>query len=447
MKKIFVSLLILLMAFPFLAQAITFNPNWIISDSDLTDSHAMSFDRIQEFLSQKGGTLGNYSTLVSGTLKKASEIIYDAAQYYEISPKFLIVLLQKEQSLITDPDPTASQYDWAAGYGVCDSCSKDDPAIQKYKGFYNQVNWGAKRNRQYIEEAGRWHYRVGGTYIIDGQTVTMGNQATVNLYTYTPHIHGNELFFDIWNRWFLRHYPDGSLLQDVETGGVYLIQNGKKRPFWSRAAFLANYNSSQIIQVTRNELDAYETYMPIKYAENSLLQTPQGGVYLLAKGVKRAITSRDIFREIGFNPEEIIPTTWAEINTIPEGAEITRADNYPAGALLQLKSTGGIFYVENGVRQPIWSREILNSRFFGRSIISQDDAEINKFVLGTPIKFKDGELVTSPGTSAVWVISNGQKRRVTSADVFNSLGYNWDNIINTTDAALAIHPEGEPITN
>lgn len=446
MKKIIIIFIILTFLIPLGVQGATFSPNYIISDQDLTDYKSMSQNRIQNFLSGKSGTLGNYITTVSGVIKRASEIIYDAALYYRISPKFLIVLLQKEQSLVTDPTSTDSQYDWATGYGVCDSCRKDDPAIQKYKGFFNQINWAARRNRQYIEEAGRWHYKVGGTYLIDEVEVTMLNQATVNLYTYTPHIHGNQLFWEIWNRWFTKHYPDGSLLQDVENGAIYLIQNGQKRPFWSRIAFFANYTPEKIIPASRNELDAYETSQPIKYPNYSLLQSPQGGVYLLVNGTKRAITSREVFRGIGFNPEEIIPTTWEELNFYPDGEKITMADNYPAGALLQDRETGGVSYVQEGIRHSIMSREILKSRFKNRSLILVDPAEINQYALGDPIKFQEGELVTSPGYTSVFVISNGQKRSFASKEVFDQMGFKWSNIIYTTDRALEIHPTGEPIT-
>lgn len=406
----------------------------------------MSRERIQKFLENQIGTLSKYQAEVFGVLKPASDIIYDAAQYYQISPKFLIVLLQKEQSLVTDSDPSQGQYDWATGYGVCDSCSKSDPDIQKFKGFFNQLNWASKRNRQYINEAGRWQFQVGGTYLIDGVLVTMENQATVNLYTYTPHIHGNELFHDLWHRWFTPLYPDGSLLQVSGQPGVYLIKDGKKRPFWSKSAFLASYNQKNVIKVSQSELDIYDDGKPIKYAEYSLLQGPDGNIYLITDNQKRLIESEEVFRNIGFNPEEVVAVEQADLDSYSDGEPVTLNSIYPTGTLLQSKQTGGVTFVQNGVQHPIWSKEILKSSFPGRRPSLVDESEMIKYPKGDPVLFRDGDLVTSPGTNSVYVISNGQKRPIASADAFNSLGYKWANIIRTNDKSISIHPDGPAIT-
>ncbi len=443
----FVSLLTLIaLLVPYSVLAVEFNPNNIISTEQLIDYRSMSKTRIQSFLEKQNGTLKDYNYNVYGVAKPASDIIYDAAQFYQINPKYLLVLLQKEQSLISDPDPTEGQYDWATGYAVCDSCSKSDPAIQKYRGFFNQVNWAARRNRQYIDEAGRWHYKVGGTYNIDGISVTMENQATVNLYTYTPHIHGNQNFHRLWYSWFNTQYPDGSLLQAEGQPGVYLIKNGKKRAFWSQSAFLASYNKRNIITVTQGELDAYDDGVPIKFAEYSLLRGPDDNVYLISNNKKRLIESDEVFRQIGFNPEEVIDVEDVDIDSYSNGEPITINSTYPTGILMQSKQTGGVSFVQNGVRHSIWSKEILLSQFPNSRLTIMEESEINQYAKGGPVLFRDGELITSPGTSSVYVISNGQRRRITSAEVFNALGFKWNNIIYTNDNALEIHPLGEPLT-
>ena len=60
-----------------------------------------------------------FLAIASGTNRKASYVIYDSAQKYNISPKYLLVKLQKEQSLVTEDSPTQKQLDWAAGFAVC----------------------------------------------------------------------------------------------------------------------------------------------------------------------------------------------------------------------------------------------------------------------------------------------------------------------------------------
>jgi len=117
-----------------LAAQTNFAYNYIISDYDLTDYQSMDLNQIQSFLVSKSSSLANYSDPI--TRLSAAQVIYQSAQDFQISPKFLLALIQKEQSLVEDGTPLPSQYDWATGYAVCDSCSTDDPLIQKFKGFY-----------------------------------------------------------------------------------------------------------------------------------------------------------------------------------------------------------------------------------------------------------------------------------------------------------------------
>lgn len=446
LKRIIAVTTIAGLVLPQLLLAAEFNPNYIISDEDLTNYKSMSKDKVQQFFLRQTGVLKDYKVDVFGAKKTASDIIYDAAQFYKINPQYLIVLLQKEQSLVSDSSPSDSQINWATGYGVCDSCSKDDPRIQKYKGLYNQINWAAKRNRQYIDESGQWHYKVGGTYLIDGQTVTISNQATVNLYTYTPHLHGNEVFHRLWTKWFATNFPDGTLLQLKSGGGIYLIQNGKKRAFWSRSAFQASYSSRNVIQVDQTELDKYPDGFPIRFAEYSILQGPDGMKYLIVRGEKRLIESDEVFRQLGYHPEEVIEVEAKDLNSYPNADPITLNSIFPTGTLLQSKQTGGIIFVENGLKHPIWSKEILQSRFPKAKPTLVDESDLQKYASGDAVKFLEGELISAKGERSVYVVTNGEKRPIDSIDTFNQLGYQWKNIIWTSPRALEVHPTGPALT-
>ncbi len=446
-KIVIISLTIFLVSPQPLLAAATFNPNNIISDSDLTDKNAMTAEQIQKFLTNNKSTLANYKTADPwGKSKTAAQIINDAAKYYTISPKFLLVTIQKEQSLVTDPSPSQHQFDWATGYGVCDSCSTSDPNIQKYRGFFNQVNWAARRNRYYIDTAGQWNFKVGQTYIIDGEPVYMSNQATVNLYTYTPHIHGNYLFWKIWNRWFAKNYPDGTLLQVEGEAGVVLIQNGKKRPFYSRAALVSRYDPSRIIKVSKTEMEAYESGDPIIFANYSLVHSEvSGNTYMIDGDEKRLIESREVFRNIGFNPEEVINVTEKDLAMYSTGSPITKESIYPTGVLLQAKETGAVSFVKDGVRHSIVAKEILKSRFPQRKPVIVESATIQQYTEGDKILFKDGDLVSPVGKTNIYLVSNGQLRGITSPAVFESLGLQWKNVIKTSDYVISLHTMGEPI--
>jgi len=190
--------------------------------------------------------------------------------------------MQKEQSLIEDGTPTDDQLNWATGYGICDGCTKVDPGVQKYKGFTNQVDWGAGGTRFYFDNPDKFKFQVGNTYNIDDTPVKISNDATRALYIYTPHLHGNEMLYNIWQKWFAATYLDGSLLQSAEDGGIWLIRDGERHPFLSKSAFLSRYpDFNKVININPADLNKFPLGAAIKYPDYSLLQIPSGGIYLL----------------------------------------------------------------------------------------------------------------------------------------------------------------------
>lgn len=425
----------------------SFNPNFILSDYEMRDHKAMSYDEIERFLDRKGNL--NERALIdkNGIVQYATEIIYRASLDYLINPKVLLVTLQKEQSLVEDDTPTADQLDWAMGYAVCDDCSKDDPGIQKFKGFGKQIDRSAARLDYYFNNPTEFNFQAGKTCQIDGQIVIPGSQATANLYNYTPHLHGNENFKKIWDRWFSRLYPDGSLMQAVGSAknDIYLIQDGLKRKFGQMSALLSRYDIGKVIQVNASDLDQYPDGKPIKFPNYSLLSSPKGTVYLLVDDTLRGFTSAEVFRKMGYNWDEVEKVSLEDLVNYQEGDPITKNSVYPEGVLLQDKATGGVYYVKDGKKQPIWSVELMTTNFPGRKIVPVKAEELNNYLTIEPVVFKDGELVKSPAEPTVYVIANREKRPIIDEATFLGLGYKWTNIITASDKALSLHPLGEAL--
>ena len=157
-----------------------FNAGNIISDELFYDGYAMSAAQVQDFLNQRvprctigdlgraaGMTWGNTtiadrclrnysmntvskaanpycSAYVGRANESAAEIITKVAQACGISPRVLLITLEKEQSLVTDSWPTVRQIDVATGYACPDSgpgwSANCNP---EYYGFQNQVYYAA----------------------------------------------------------------------------------------------------------------------------------------------------------------------------------------------------------------------------------------------------------------------------------------------------------------
>lgn len=453
-RSLFLFILFIIYYYPFpvfSVQAANFNPNYIISDHELTDHQTMNLASIQRFLESKSGILAYFKTSdLNGQIKSSGEIIFEASQKYKINPQVILTLLQKEQSLIENPIPTEDSLDWATGFGLCEDCNKKDPRIIQYKGFAKQIDKAAEIFRWYLEEyekkSSLWLYQVGQTYQIDDQKVVPLNHATACLYNYTPHWRGNFSFWQIWNKWFAKVYPEGTLLQVKGEFGIWLVRGGKRRPFLNRAAFLSSYDPKKVLQVERIDLERYEPGLPIKYPQYALLRSPGGTVYLLVDGQRRGISSREVFRAIGFNPEEIIDLDWQELISYPEIEPITLKSIFPTGGLLQNKITGGVWHVKNGVKRAIIDRTILKINFPKHSIINVDPEELKRYPTQGPIKIKDGELVSSPQSATIYIISNGEKLPIISPSTFVKLGYKWENVTLVPEKVLQLHPTGLPVS-
>lgn len=240
-----------------------FDPGYIISDEIFFNGSSMNGDQVQAFIDsqipactinngdpshQAGAPWGN-TTIANYCLKnyrqqtpnmaaqpgfcsaypgsgseRAADIIAKVGQVCNISQKVLLVLLQKEQSLVTDSWPTNRQLDSATGYACYDNGL---PCVQDYAGFFYQV-WSAARQFQ--------RYGTGSlTWIPVGQVnnrpyhpepscgsrpILIRNRATAALYYYTPYTpnqsalnnlygtgdscasYGNRNFWRMFTDWF-----------------------------------------------------------------------------------------------------------------------------------------------------------------------------------------------------------------------------------------------------
>lgn len=438
-----------------------FNPNNLISDSSITDFNSLTIEQIRDFTNEQGGTLGTY--IDPETNMPAYWLIWQSAQEFKINPKFILTMLQKEQSIVSDPSPTQNQYNWAVGYscygGVC---------LDIYKGFSRQIrgmsnkiingyladlNERGKHKSNFFCTFTKWC--IGDAKETqDQQLIIPENKATAALYTYNPYRGGtvvdgykvgaNYNFWKIWTKWFNQKIirPTGTILKTAASEKVYLIQNGFKRAFANFSAFITRYKIDDIKIVESAELDQYQIGQDIKFSQYSLLKDSAGNIFLLVDDTLRKIASMEVFRTLGLNPEEVEDIADQDLTGLKNGTEITITSSFPTGALIQDAKTGGIYYVESGIKYPILAKEIIKYNFLGKKIISINPLELEKYPKGEAVKFKDGALVKLHGDERVFVISGGKKLPIADEKAFISRGYDWNKIIETSETALEIHPTG-----
>jgi hypothetical protein len=426
-----------------------FRPEHILDDGDIFEINGMNQARIQEFLDRRG-TLGTIRIAdIDGKEKPVAEIIWRVATSYKINPQYLLALLQKEQSLVEDRDPTQKQFDWATGYGVCDNCSKNDPAIQDFKGFASQLEWAAKQHREkyllQILSRGKTiaGYAPGKETIIDGKRLIPRNQATAMLYSYTPHIAGNLNLWRIWKRWFGLTLPDGTIAQGRTSKQTYLIRFGEKRPFKSQSVVASLVDMDKVVVVDDSQLINYPQGKAIAFANYSLVQV-NSKRYLIDGQKKRLILNQTVFERLGFNEDELIEANEEELEAYEKGKDVTLASAYPTG-LLAKDTKGTFWYIEEEHRRLIPHQALVNLYFRSQPARLLTTKELAKFPVGDPYQLHSGELVQVGKQKAVYVIEQGTKRPIPSGEIFEEIGWDWKNVIALPESLLKQYPLGEPI--
>jgi len=230
------------------AEAATFRAGMIISDAEFYNSGSMTTAQVQTFLNQRAPNCvpaGNgvpclknfrqstpnraatarckaYSGAANET---AAAIIRKVGAACGINPKVLLVLLQKEQSLVTSSGNalTPRKYQIATGFGCPDTAACDD----QYYGFFNQLYNASAQFKRYAQNPYGYAHVAGRTQAVrlhpnaacGSVSVRIENQATASLYNYTPYTpngallngrpdgcssYGNFNFAKFYDDWFGR---------------------------------------------------------------------------------------------------------------------------------------------------------------------------------------------------------------------------------------------------
>lgn len=435
-----------LLAIP-VSPIFAFDPTHILSDEEMQNWQCMSKSDVQNFLDFQGGKIASMK-IDDGAGKKRpiSSIIYDTAKKYQINPKYILVTLQKEQSLLTAKNPTQKQLDWAAGYAICDSCSMDDPALQSHKGLFNQIDSAAGLMRWYYDNVTTkpWIKRPQFEYTIDSTLVRPKSYATAFLYTYTPHIQGNQNFWTLWQKWFEQTYPGGTLLRSTASDVVYLIQNGKKRPITTPGVLSSRFDPKSVIIVAESELGRYDVGPEVKFPNYSILKNGEQ-YYLLDYDNLRPFANAEVVRQIGYNPEEIIEVAPADIRGYEIGETINLETTDPTGRMVKFAS-GKIYLVKNGTLFPVPHSIIATKSFPDLKIEKANQADFVSYPIGDEVLLPDGTLFSLRGDKNVYVVDNGAKRLIPDEMTFKNLGYKFSSVITVPAVVANMHRKGLPMS-
>jgi len=137
---------------------------------------------------------------------------------------------------------------------------------------------------------------------------------------------------------------------------------------------------------------------------------------------------------------------WGRVNPLSAFGLIGANPSRPNGLVLSSSSDGKAYLLDRGEKRWIKTPSIFEERFRWQDVIFIPSSEMNSFSEGTPLGFPDGTLVNEVTTGKVYEISNGLKRWIINGQVFNGLGYSWQNIKNISATESNLHSAGANIT-
>ncbi len=364
-----------------------FDPGLVISDSVFFDFGSMTVQQIQDFLNTRvencraedpaidclknvrvsipetpataPGEVGPCKAIPAKEQASAAEVIHSIANACGINPRVLIVTLQKEQGLVTSTKPTSYMYRAAMGFG----CPDSDPEIcgKVFVGLFNQLYRAAKQFRWYGNPEGSFTYWKPGRVIsmrynpkssCGSKSFELKNQATANLYYYTPYTpneaaltnlygtgdscsaYGNRNFWRFYHDWFGSPIGGGYLLKSA-TSPNYLIVNNVRYLVSDPKLLESLRPLGPLGEISQAYLDSFQdagVMSPIVIDNTTNVR------YLLVDSIRYEITDCQVAAQFGYDCNLAVPLTSLQLNNFINGGVLTR---------LAETATGDRYWIEN----------------------------------------------------------------------------------------------------
>ncbi|TFB91038.1 hypothetical protein [Cryobacterium sp. HLT2-28] len=452
------------------ADASLFEPGNIISDAVFFDGQALDAGAVQSFLAAQvpncragytclkdyrqdtpnRSAISNGCTAYGGRANEsAADIITRVGNACGISQKAMIVLLEKEQGLISDTWPSARQYRSATGYGCPDTADCD----VTYYGFFNQVYAAALQFKYYAANPTRWNHVPGRNNAVrynpnpdcGSGTVFIQNQATAGLYNYTPYqpnaaalgnlygtgdgcsSYGNRNFWRMFSDWFGSPTSGTSLLRTAANGTVYLISEKFKYPVPSLGILGALAPLGKVGFVSQSYLDRFTT----AHTVGRSIRANDGSIYFYDSGIKLPFSSCTQASDYGAScaSDGYVQLTDAQISAF-----------YPGPVLSPVLGTveGSRYYIKNGTKAEILDDQSQAIAGIPTRMNVLTESAVSALQLAAPV-IRDGAFAKTRSTSSYSLIAAG-KRYGIPAGSESSLGVPARTTGSLAAASMALIP-------
>jgi hypothetical protein len=215
---------------------------------------------------------------------------------------------------------------------------------------------------------------------------------------------------------------EGNVVKSAATSALYLVRGNKIIPIPTMSVFnSAGLKTSSIKTVSASDVAAAASGNLIKSSDNSK-------VYLLKGDRRIAIPSAAGFEAAGFK--------WGDVVSLAKKEK----DAFPESTLIKATGSDNVYVIAKGLIRHIPNAAVFNGyKYKWADIVIVTSTE--KTMFGSVMLFK------ATGDNKVYFLDNGQLRWISSANLFVTKGYNWNNIVEVSKTELDTYTKGSNIMN
>lgn len=239
--------------------------------------------------------------------------------------------------------------------------------------------------------------------------------------------------------------PDGSLVKAEGRNRIFVIEDGRRRPIPAASIFEAmGYLWDAVELIAPRELALWQLGDPLPYPEGTLVRGDgTEAVYVFEEQQLHHITSARLFVALRY--------VWGAVEVIDadiiESYQRGDVKQFPDGTLLRGASPR-VFALLNGRRRPILTADVfLANKYTWSAIEMLREEELAQYPLGDPLPYPDGSLVRWEEHDRVYLLQEGYRRWVSTAEALFGLGFDWGDIRLVSHEELLASPEAQRIVS
>jgi hypothetical protein len=237
-------------------------------------------------------------------------------------------------------------------------------------------------------------------------------------------------------------YPSGTFFKYPNNATVYQLIDGIAHPITDWTVYQNNVPPTRPI-LTIPTTVTFEIGSVLGLRRGTLIRAANNPtVYLTIETSKRPFSSETEFLSNGYKFDQVYTINDETlVNVIP-----TITDDFfrPVGTLFKYANNNTVYFLNSfRIKRPFTTFNMFRLWIDNpKNVITIPDSE----------SYPDGAIVTLPngilvkGSAAtVYLVDQNKLRAFTNVELFNAMGFKFDQIVTVDDADLALHETGEPV--